>query len=308
MAESEKSVESVNEIGQTNKPSPNEIARNVFRTLTDSAIIISIITALLYFVSFFYLKGFYSYYGLIDIEIDFSIFRILKTCLDIFQKVFPWILIYSFLALGIAKIQKNSSISNFFITLWMFLLFLIFVRTARYSTDNTLHIAYTILAFALIGLFIIAHVMINLLPDKITDKVSNYLNSKSKDSLYYVYKVIIILNSLMIITNFIPNYGFNEAKNKKDYLYDSTNQRVLIYQDNEKSVFIPKSEDDTFEKKYMIVSSAELSELVFEHYEKEVVFAPKRYNFEETPNIQDKEMNNSLTEDSIEQNSQIDIE
>ncbi len=285
MAESEKIVESVNEIGQTNKPSPNEIVRNVFRTLTDSAIIISIITALLYFVSFFYLKGFYSYYGLIDIEIDFSIFRILKTCLGIFQKVFPWILIYSFLALGIAKTQKNSSISNFFITLWMFFLFLIFVRTARYSTDNTLHIAYTILAFALIGLFIIAHVMINLLPDKITDKVSNYLNSKSKDSLYYVYKVIIILNSLMIITNFIPNYGFNEAKNKKDYLYDSTNQRVLIYQDNEKSVFLPKNEDNSFEKKYIIVSSAELSEVILNHYEKNITFSQNI----ETPIINEKQ-------------------
>ena len=63
-----------------------------------------------------------------------------------------------------------------------------------------------------------------------------------------------------------------QSKIKKDYLYDSTNQRVLIYQDNEKSIFIPKTEDDTFEKKYIIVSSAELSELVFEHYEKEISF------------------------------------
>lgn len=215
MAESEKCEESVNEIKQTDKLSSNEMVRNVFRTLTDSAIIISIITALLYFVSFFYLKGFFSYYGLIDIEIDFSIFRILKTCLDIFQKVFPWILIYSFLSLGITKTQKNSSISNFFITLWMFLLFLIFVRTARYSSDNSLHIAYTILAFALIGLFIIAHLIINLLPDKITDKVSNLFNNKTETSLHFVYKILIILNSLMIITNFIPKYGFNEAKIKK---------------------------------------------------------------------------------------------
>lgn len=273
MPEIEKSKEEVNEISLSNNTSSNDMIRNVFRTLTDSAIIISIITALLYFVSFFYLKGFYSYYGLIDIEIDFSIFRILKTCLDIFQKLFPWILIYSFLALGIAKTQKNSSISNFFITLWMFLLFLIFVRTARYSTDNTLHITYTILAFALIGLFIIAYVMINLLPDKITDKVSNYLNSKSKDSFYYVYKVIIILNSLMIITNFIPNYGFNEAKIKKDYLYDSTNQRVLIYQDNEKSIFLPKTENDTFVKQYIIISTSELSEVILNHYKKDITFS-----------------------------------
>lgn len=272
MPEIEKRKEEVNEISLSNNTSSNEMIRNVFRTLTDSAIIISIITALLYFVSFFYLKGFYSYYGLIDIEIDFSIFRILKTCLGIFQKVFPWILIYSFLALGIAKTQKNSSISNFFITLWMFLLFLIFVRTARYSTDNTLHIAYTILAFALIGLFIIAYVMINLLPDKITDKVSNLFNNKTETSLHFVYKILIILNSLMIITNFIPKYGFNEAKIKKDYLYDSTNQRVLIYQDNEKSIFLPKTENDTFVKQYIIISTSELSNIILEHYEHEISF------------------------------------
>lgn len=272
MPEIEKSKEEVNEISLSNNTSSNEMIRNVFRTLTDSAIIISIITALLYFVSFFYLKGFYSYYGLIDIEIDFSIFRILKTCLDIFQKLFPWILIYSFLALGIAKTQKNSSISNFFITLWMFLLFLIFVRTARYSTDNTIHITYTILAFALIGLFIIAYVMINLLPDKITDKVSNLFNNKTETSLHFVYKILIILNSLMIITNFIPKYGFNEAKIKKDYLYDSTNQRVLIYQDNEKSIFLPKTEKDTFVKQYIIISTSELSNIILEHYEHEISF------------------------------------
>ncbi len=62
MSEIDKNKESENETTQSNNLSSNEMVKNVFRTLTDSAIIISIITAILYFVSFFYLKGFYSYY------------------------------------------------------------------------------------------------------------------------------------------------------------------------------------------------------------------------------------------------------
>ncbi len=273
MAKSEKSVESVNEIGQTNKPSPNEIARNVFRTLTDSAIIISIITALLYFVSFFYLKGFYSYYGLIDIEIDFSIFRILRTCLEIFQSLFSWVVIFSLISLCMTALQNNPDFRSFFNNLWIFLLFSIFIKTSRYTSDTILHVFYNVLAFLLIGLVILAYIAINILPDKTTKKVSSFLNRKNnKNSLHYIYRVIVFLNSLLIITNFIPNYGFNEAKIKKDYLYDSTNQRVLIYQDNEKSVFLRKNADDTFEKKYILVSSAELSNIILEHYDHEISF------------------------------------
>ena len=55
-------------------------------------------------------------------------------------------------------------------------------------------------------------------------------------------------------------------------MYDSTNQRVLIYQDNEKSIFIPKTEDDTFEKKYIMISSSELANIILEHYEHEISF------------------------------------
>lgn len=308
MSENTKNDESKNEIKNSNNSS-NEIFKNVFRTLTDSAIIISITTAALYFVSFFYLKGFYSYYGLIDLEIDFSIFRILKTCLEIFQSLFSWVVIFSLVSLGMTALENNPDFKSFCNNLWIFLLFSIFFKTSRYTTDSFFHIFYTVLAFSLISLVILAYILINILPDKATKKVSSFLDRRNNNnSLHYIYKIIIFINSLLIIINFIPKYGYNEARIKKDYLYDAQNQRVLIYQDNEKSIFLPKNKDDTFEKKYVIVSSSELSNIVFEHYEKEIVFDPKNEILRETPNIQDKQINNALTGEPIKQNSQLEIE
>ena len=72
--------------------------------------------------------------------------------------------------------------------------------------------------------------------------------------------------------NYIPKYGYNDAKIKNDYLYDLQNERVLIYQDSDKSIFIPRNDNGSFEKKYIIVSSEEMSNVILEHYNQAVQF------------------------------------
>lgn len=260
------------EIGTVNVISQNEKARSFLSTLIDSAVIIAMITGVLYLVSFFYLKGFYSYYGLIDISIDFSIFRILKICLEIFCPLLSWVLIYSLLAISVARLQDNPTIQTYFTVLWIYLLCMLFLRTARYESDKSQRIFYTILGFGLLVLFILGFIIIRLLPKKIKNKFSDFLDKEKQLPLSYIYKIVYFLGSILVIVNFIPKYGFNEAANKKDYLYDAQNERVLIYQDSEKSIFLPRNSNGSFEKKYIIVSSEDLSNVILEHYNQPIQF------------------------------------
>lgn len=250
----------------------NEAIKSSFRTLIDSAVIIAVITGVLYIVSFFYLKGFYSYYGLIDIEIDLSIFRMLKICFGILKSIFLGILIYALQSLNIVLTKEKPTIGNFFFTLWIWISFNLLIEYAKYINHPVLRILCLIGAFLLVVIFILLPVIFRLLPEKKKTRILSFFNKRKKMSLSYIYKILAILFSIYLIIDLIPKYGFNEAKVKKDYLYDSTNQRVLLYQDNEKSIFMPKTEDDTFEKKYIIISTSELSNIILEHYEHEISF------------------------------------
>lgn len=279
----------------------NEAIKSSFRTLIDSAVIIAVITGVLYIVSFFYLKGFYSYYGLIDIEIDLSIFRMLKICLGIIKSILPGILIYALQSLNIVLTKEKPTIGNFFFTLWIWISFNLLIEYAKYINHPVLRILCLIGAVLLVVVFLLFPIIFRLLPEKNKPRILSFLTRGKKLSLSYIYKILAILFSIYLIIDLIPKYGFNEAKVKKDYLYDSTNQRILIYQDNEKAVFLPKNEDDTFEKKYIIISSSELSEIVLEHFEKEIVFAPKIDYLEESPNMQDENLINLTTEIQMDQ-------
>lgn len=253
----------------------NEAIKSSFRTLIDSAVIIAVITGVLYIVSFFYLKGFYSYYGLIDIEIDLSIFRMLKICLEIIKSILPGILIYALQSLNIALTKEKPTIGNFFFTLWIWISFNLLIEYAKCINDSVIKIFCLIGAVLLVVVFLLFPIIFRLLPEKNKPRILSFLTRGKKLSLSYIYKILAILFSIYLIIDLIPKYGFNEAKIKKDYLYDSTNQRILIYQDNEKTVFLPKNEDDTFEKKYIIISSSELSNIILEHYEHEITINPK---------------------------------
>ena len=140
------------------EPEKNKI-KNTFHTLIDSAVIIALATALLYIVSFFYLKGFYSYYALVDIEIDFSIFKILKTSLEIFKSLFLLLIIYSLQAVNTSRMHKNPTLNVFFTSLWILLLVQLFIKLAIYSDKRFYHISYIILAFTLLGLFFIVNII-----------------------------------------------------------------------------------------------------------------------------------------------------
>lgn len=240
----------------------------------DSAVIIAIITGILYLISFFYLKGFYSYYGLMDIEIDFSLFRVLKVCLEILQPLLFYILSYSLLALSFTRIQKNPNLTTYFYALWIYILSLFFIKASKFESLKSMQLIYTIFGFVLTGV-IIALIIIRILPERLQNKISNFFDNKKRLPLSYINKIVCFFYSVLIIMNFIPKYGFYEAKNKNNYLYDSQNQRVLIYQDNEKSVFLPKNENGNFEKKYIIVSTSDLSNILLEHYEQTIQFENK---------------------------------
>ena len=260
------------EVETLNENTSNKKIKPFISTLIDSAVIIAIITGVLYLVSFFYLKGFYSYYGLIDITIDFSIFRILKICLEIFCSLLSWILIYSLFAISIARLQDNPNIGTYFNILWLYLLCMLFLRTAGYEVEKNKKLLYTILGFGLMIIFILIFIILKILPEKIRNKVSVLSNKEQKLPLSYIYKILYFLSSILVIVNYIPKYGYNDAKIKNDYLYDLQNERILIYQDNDKTIFLPRNDNGTFEKKYIIVPSEEMSNVTLEHYNQTIQF------------------------------------
>lgn len=79
--------------------------KSFINTLFDSAIVVAVVTSVMYLISYLYLKGFYSYYGLIDLEIDFTLFRVLKTCIEIFISLLGWIIIYLIISIPLAKLK-----------------------------------------------------------------------------------------------------------------------------------------------------------------------------------------------------------
>ncbi len=225
----------------------------------------------------------------------------LKICFGILKSIFLGILIYALQSLNIVLTKEKPTIGNFFFTLWIWISFNLLIEYAKYINHPVLRILCLIGAFSLVVIFILLPVIYRLLPEKKKTRILSFFNKRKKMSLSYIYKILAILFSIYLIIDLIPKYGFNEARIKKDYLYDSSNQRILIYQDNEKAVFLPKNEDDTFEKKYIIISSSELSEIVLEHFEKEIVFAPKIDYLEEAPNMQDENLINLTTEIQMDQ-------
>lgn len=249
-----------------------EEKKNIFQSIIDGAILISIITGVIYLISFLYIKGFYNYYGLFDIEFDFSLFRVLKIFIEMIQPLLSWILIYGLLSIIINKALGNSDYKSILNILWFYILCLMFGRLARFSSTKGNRLYYTILFIALTVLFVICVIVVQFMSDKIKNKLSDSISRLENNNFYTYYKILYFLGAIYIIISFVPKYGFNEAKTKKDYLYDFQNNRILIYQDNTKSVFLPKLEDESFEKKYIFINTSDLSDIVFGHYEKEVVF------------------------------------
>lgn len=265
----------------------NAPPKNILHAFLDSAIIIAIVTGGLYFISYFYLNGFNNYYGLTDIEIDFSVFRVLKTCLELFKPLLYFIFISALQSINITRIHNKPTIKDFLTTLWLFSLLLLFTNMASYSADKFFHILYAVLAFILLIWLIFSRIIIYLLPNTLKDKIFDFLSKADSFTLSYIYKIIFTLGVIYLIINFIPKYGFKEARIKKDYLYDAQNRRVLIYQDKEKSIFLQRGEHDSFEKKYTIISTSELSDIILEHYEHEISFASEENKPEVTPDKED---------------------
>lgn len=248
------------------------IAQKVISTLLDSGIILAITTSVIYIVAFLYLKGFYNFYGLHDIEIDMSLFKVIKISMDIIRPLISWIVSFFFISLTMAKLTKNPNPGTVLSILWIYMLCMMFIRLSRYTTIKWEHNLYIGLYWFVTIVMALIQPLLLLLPEKITSKISNHFEKRSKEPLYGAYKIFIMVCSISFVLSFIPKYGFYEATTKKDYLYDFQNNRVLIYQDDEKTIFLPKLEDESFEKKYIFVNTSDLSDVVFKHYEKEVVF------------------------------------
>ena len=246
------------------------IIKSFITTLFDSAIIVAVITSVMYLISYLYMKGFYSYYGLIDLEINFTLFRVLKTCIEIFISLLNWIIIYLVISIPLAK-SLNEENENFVWTILFFwLLCLVFIRTAVYSKEIKQKVFNMSIPITMIIIIVAFYIWYSRLSDdKTKDLQKDIDNIKFFKSI--PWKILGFLCWGLTIINFVPKYGYQQAEKKSDYLIDTENQRILIYNDAEKSIFL-KNNNDSFEYKYIIISNSDLSQITFEHYNKRIIF------------------------------------
>ena len=246
------------------------IIKSFITTLFDSAIIVAVITSVMYLISYLYMKGFYSYYGLIDLEINFTLFRVLKTCIEIFISLLNWIIIYLVISIPLAKILNEENETFVWTILFFWLLCLVFIRTAVYSKEIKQKVFNMSIPITMIIIIVAFYIWYSRLSDdKTKDLQKDIDNIKFFKSI--PWKILGFLCWGLTIINFVPKYGYQQAEKKSDYLIDTENQRILIYNDAEKSIFL-KNNNDSFEYKYIIISNSDLSQITFEHYNKRIIF------------------------------------
>lgn len=244
--------------------------KSFLTSLFDGAIIVAVVTSVMYLISYLYLKGFYSYYGLIDLEINFTLFRVLKTCIEILISLLNWVVIYLVISIPLAKVLNDENENFVWTILFFWLICLIFIRTAVYSKERSQKIFNFSIPLIMIIIFVIFYIWYSRLPeDKTKDLQKNIEEIKFFKSI--PWKVLGFLCWGLTIINFVPKYGYKQAEKKSDYLIDIENQRILIYNDTEKSIFL-KNNIDNFEYKYMVVNNSDLSKVNFEHYNKQIIF------------------------------------
>lgn len=246
------------------------ITKSFITTLFDSAIIVAVITSVMYLISYLYMKGFYSYYGLIDLEINFTLFRVLKTCIEIFISLLNWIIIYLVISIPLAKVLNEENENFVWTILFFWLLCLVFIRTAVYSKEIKQKVFNMSIPITMIIIIVAFYIWYSRLSDdKTKDLQKDIDNIKFFKSI--PWKILGFLCWGLTIINFVPKYGYQQAEKKSDYLIDTENQRILIYNDAEKSIFL-KNNNDSFEYKYIMISNSDLSQVTFEHYNKRIIF------------------------------------
>lgn len=269
--------------------------KSFINTLFDSAIVVAVVTSVMYLISYLYLKGFYSYYGLIDLEIDFTLFRVLKTCIEIFISLLGWIIIYLIISIPLAKCINNDNENFVWTVLFFWMICLLFIRTAIYTKEIKLKTFY--LALPIIMIIILIGFLIY--SSKLSDEKTKKLN-ETIEKLYIFksipFKVLGYLCWISIFVNFVPKYGYQQAQIKSDYLIDVENQRILIYNDSEKSIFL-QNNNNNCEYKYIIINNSDLSQISFEHYNNKIIFQDKS-SLSTKSELLEKDVQEQLNEDN----------
>lgn len=133
-------------------------------SLFDGAIIVAVVTSVIYLISYLYLKGFYSYYGLIDLEINFTLFRVLKTCIEILISLLNWVVIYLVISIPLAKVLNDENENFVWTILFFWLICLIFIRTAVYSKERSQKIFNFSIPLIMIIIFVVFYIWYSKLP------------------------------------------------------------------------------------------------------------------------------------------------
>ena len=245
-----------------------EELENIKSLIFDSAIVIGFVTTILYLFTYIYLDSFYGYYGINDINIPVSLdilvkiiselfFANLKTILIAIVETMALISIFNYIQANLTIKEVGSIIFN-----------ALYISTVSCLTSNIneglLKYIHTISSFVGVYLFIPLVALVILLRRYFHE--TRILPRVIKATHFFV-----IFSLIGLLAYGVQEYAFCKAYIKSDYLYDEASNLVLIYQDDQKSIFIPCT--PKLEKKYIWKNNDELSGIKLSHYKGRITFS-----------------------------------
>ena len=234
--------------------------------LFDSAIVISLISMILYLFSYIYINSYYGYYGINDIDIPVSVTILIKVISELFLSNLTIVLLAFLETIGIIGffnlIRANLNIKESIKVVFYSIYLTIFYTLTKDMPFGILKFISQVLRFFFNFYVVIAPIVIF---------INRYFHNTrfvSKDS--KVVHFFVVFSFIGLLGYGIEEYAYNKAYNKNDYLYDKETKMVLIYQDEQKSIFFPISEDN--ERKYDWRNNEDLSDMELVHYYGKITF------------------------------------
>ena len=261
-------IKEVLQIGQLieREKEENQELDGLRNLLFDSAIVIAFISMILYLFSYIYINSYYGYYGITDIDIPISVTILIKIVSELFLSklkiiliaFFETIIIIGFFNIIRANLNIKESVKVVFYSMYVTIFYTL-------TMDMSLNVPTFVvkgLRYLFYGYVLIAPIIIFI------NRYFHNTRCVSKDS--KVVHFFVVFSFIGLLGYGIQEYAFNKAHNKRDYLYDKETGMVLIYQDEQKSIFLPISEAN--KGKYEWRNNEDLSKLELVHYYGQIKF------------------------------------
>lgn len=248
--------------------------KNIGSILLESSIIIAIITALMYIMGIAYYDGFYSFYEISGFKYDISIQDMVNIMKLVVFHIFSYVSIcYSILFLIMLFFKINKHLIH------LVILTVIFGVFALMSAPYTRWAAIWVIIPIILHWFIYGIAIIYFKEGKTIfdeDLTNMFINvSKTNPEFNIVIQKVLSVFLIIFVVYFVSStmysicyaIGEHQAELKDNYMItDNYNNYILIYQDNDKYIFMPLKDESTLSRKYIYIQTGNVDNLILTPY------------------------------------------